>query len=70
MRISAAKSTFFRTKVNFLGFIVTRDGITTCPEKLKSIKEFPKSENLKGLRSFLGLAGQCRSFAKIAKPLT
>lgn len=74
MRISAAKSKFFRTNVEFLGFMVTRNGITTCPDKVRAIREFQKPENLKSLRSFLGLSGFYRRFIKdyatIAKPLT
>lgn len=74
VRISASKSKFFRREVEFLGYIVTREGIRTCPDKVKAIKEFPKPENLKSLRSFLGLSGFYKRFIKdyavIAKPLT
>lgn len=74
MRISATKSNFFRPKVEFLGFVVTKDGIKTCPGKVKDIREFRMPESLKSLRSFLGLSGYYRRFIKdyadIAKPLT
>lgn len=74
MRVSPTKSKFFKTDVNFLGFVVTRDGIRTCPEKVRAIAEFKVPQNLKALRSFLGLSGYYRKFvrdyARIAKPLT
>lgn len=74
MRVSTVKSKFFKSEVEFLGFIVTRNGIKTCPEKVKSITEFRTPQNLKSLRSFLGLSGYYRKFvrdyARIAKPLT
>ena len=58
VRISASKSKFFRREL----------------DKVKAIKEFPKPENLKSLRSFLGLSGFYKRFIKdyavIAKPLT
>lgn len=74
MRISLEKSKFFRSEVEFLGFIVTIDGIRTCPNKVKDIEQFKTPESLKSLRSFLGLSGFYRQFikdySKIAKPLT
>lgn len=74
MRISVKKSRFFRTEIEFLGFIVTTEGIKTCPNKVKDIEQFRVPQNLKNLRSFLGLSGFYRRFirdyAKVAKPLT
>lgn len=40
MRMSTGKSRFFKNSVNFLGFIVTNNGATTDPEKVRAIKEF------------------------------
>lgn len=74
MRISPAKSKFFKSEVQFLGFIVTKSGIRTCPEKVKTITEYRVPLDLRSLRSFLGLSGYYRKFvrdyARIAKPLT
>lgn len=74
MRISTEKSRFFKTEVEFLGFTVSHLGIKTCPNKIKDILNYKKPENLRALRSFLGLSGYYRRFIKdyanIAKPLT
>lgn len=74
MRVSEEKSTFFQNSVEYLGFVVSQDGIRTCPEKVAAIRDFPQPENLFSVRSFLGLAGYyrrfIRDFAIIAKPLT
>ena len=59
MRISPTKSKFFKTKVSFLGFMVTTDGIRTCPEKVKAILEFETPKSLKSLRSFWLLQEIC-----------
>lgn len=74
MRVSSEKSKFFKNSVEFLGFVVSENGIKTCPEKINDILNYRVPETLRGLRSFLGLAGYYRRFVKnyalITKPLT
>lgn len=73
-KIQPDKSEFFKTEVEFLGFIVSNTGLKPNIKKIEAIKNYPQPENLKALRSFLGLSGYYRRFirdyAKIAKPLT
>lgn len=74
MKIQLDKCSFFKQEVEFLGFIVSRDGIKTNPKKVEAILNFPIPKTLKELRSFLGLSGYYRRFvrgyADVAKPLT
>ncbi len=74
MKIQIDKCEFLKTEVEFLGFIISQNGIKTNPSKVKSILEFPPPQTIKELRSFLGLSGYYRRFikdyAKLAKPLT
>lgn len=74
MKVQLDKTEFLKKEVEFLGFIVSSDGIKMNPEKLKAVKSFPQPRTVKDLRSFLGLSGYYRRFvrdyAKIAKPLT
>jgi len=74
MRVSAQKSRFFKKSVSFLGFIVTNNGATTDPEKIRAIQEFPEHKNVFEVRSFLGLASYYRcfikDFASIARPVS
>lgn len=70
IRVSLEKSNFFESSVEYLGFIVSADGIRTCPSKVATIKNFPTPTNLFQVRSFLGLIRYYRrfiyNFAKIA----
>ena len=63
-----------KKEVAFLGFTVSKDGIKPSNEKIVAIKNYPEPENLKDLRSFLGLSSYYRRFvfdyAKLARPLT
>jgi ribonuclease HI len=74
MRVSWEKSQFFRVKVDYLGFMVSRGGISTNPSKVEAISKFLKPTTLFHVRSFLGLAGYYRCFIKdyasLARPLT
>lgn len=73
MRVSTEKSHFFRTSVEYLGFVVSRGGIKTSPDKVNAILSFAEPKSLFSVRSFLGLAGYYRRFIKdyalIAKSL-
>lgn len=74
MRVSREKSHFFKESVEYLGFVVSRGGLTTSPDKVNAIRNYEQPKTLFNVRSFLGLASyyRCfiRDFASIAKPLT
>jgi len=63
-----------KTELNYLGHVVTSEGVKPDPEKVKAIKNFPIPKNTTDVKSFLGLTGYYRKFipqfSKIAKPLT
>ena len=65
----------FRVKeVDFLGMIVSCDGIKMDPSKVSAILKWPDLTNVKQVRAFLGLGNFYRRFIKdyaiIARPLT
>lgn len=74
MKIQLDKSEFMHKTVEFLGHIVTPEGIKPNPKKIEAVKDFPIPRTQKDIKSFLGLVGYYRKFikdfAKITKPMT
>ena len=73
LKIKPKKSFFFQKSVTFLGHILSAEGISPNPEKVKKIKTWPIPSNPKEVHSFIGLASYYRrfipNFAKLAGPL-
>ena len=69
-----SKCTFFVDKVAYLGFIVSKDGISPDPAKVEAVVKWPIPRSVSEVRGFLGLTGWCRIFVKeyafITAPLT
>jgi len=68
------KCEFWLEEMEFLGHVLTKEGIQVDPQKVKAITEWSRPTNVTEIRSFLGLAGYHRrfvkDFSKIALPLT
>ena len=73
LKVASKKCHFFQAEVNFLGHIVSKEGVATDPSKIKSIIDWPQPKNVKEVRMFSGLCAYYRryveGFAKIARPL-
>ena len=74
LKLAPEKCHFFRTKVEFLGHVVSAEGIETDPAKIDTIKNWPTPSSSEELRSFLAFAGYYRRFVKdfsrITRPLS
>ncbi|QRW21043.1 Transposon Tf2-1 polyprotein [Rhizoctonia solani] len=70
---NAKKCEFHRTKVEYLGYLITVNGISMHPSKLESISSWPVPRSVKDIQSFLGFTNFYRRFiahyALICKPL-
>ena len=62
--VARSKCVFFQSSVQFLGFVVGGGNITTDPEKVQAVEEFPMPTTLVELRRALGLFGFYRRFVK------
>ncbi|WVZ57930.1 hypothetical protein U9M48_008258 [Paspalum notatum var. saurae] len=69
-----SKCDFWIEEVKFLGHVISNGGIVVDQSKVSEVQNWKIPEDVKGIRSFLGLAGYYRrfieGFSKIAKPMT
>ena len=56
------KCNLFRKKVQYLGHMVSDEGIQTDPEKTKAIEDWPVPHTVKEVRYFLGFCSYYRRF--------
>ena len=60
--------------MQYLGYVLSKDGVSAAADKVRAVKDYPIPKNAKDVRAFLGLCSFYRKlvpkFAEIAKPLT
>ena len=73
LKIKPKKSHFFQAEVDFLGHVLSKNGVSPNPEKIEKVCDWPTPMNSKEVHSFIGLASYYRrfilNFAKWARPL-
>ena len=73
LKLKEVKCNFLKKHIQYLGLIVSGEGITPMPEKLACIKEMPPPKTPKEVKQFLGLIGYYRKFvprfSDLARPL-
>ena len=62
LKLSLEKCSFFKKHIQYLGHLLSEEGIQPLPEKLESIAKMPRPKNQKEVKQFLGLIGYYRKF--------
>lgn len=69
-----SKCEFMRREAEFLGFLVSGDGVRPLPSKIEAVLQIPVPETITHLRSFLGMCNFFRAhlpaFAEVSSSLT
>ncbi len=55
LKVNAAKSSFCANEIEYLGYILTREGIKPQQKKVQAILTLNLPNNVKELRHFLGM---------------
>ena len=73
LKLKPSKCDFFKKEIKYLGHVVSKEGVSTDPDKIKSVTEWPQPTTVTEVRSFLGFVSYYRrfipNFSREAKPL-
>ena len=69
-----SKCDFYRDRIQYLGHVISKEGISVDPEKIEAIMNWPTPRNVRDVRYFMGLAGYymrfIEGFSKVAHAIT
>ena len=62
LKLKAKKCRFGLERIEYVGRVIDKDGLSMSKEKIKTVLNFPLPKEVTSLRGFLGLANYFRQF--------
>ena len=73
LKLKPSKCDFFKKEIKYLRHVVSEQGVSTDPDKIKAVTEWPQPTTVTEVRSFLGFVSYygrfIPNFSKVAKSL-
>ena len=73
LHLSAPKTQFMRPQCNYMGYVLSHNGVSVQPERVEALKQWPVPKNTTDVRAFLGFCVYLRrhieDFGTYAAPL-
>ena len=73
LKLKPSKFELLKKQINYLGHVVGQEGVTTDPDRIKAVTDWPRPTTVTEVKSFLGFVNYYRrfipNFFKVAKPL-
>lgn len=73
LKLNIEKCLFLKTKIEYLGYVISHEGITLSPRHTEAIQAFPQPTKVVELQRFLGLTNYfckfIKNYAIVVKPL-
>ena len=73
LKLKPTKCDLFQQHINYLGHVISKEGVSTDPDKIKAVTEWPQPTTVTEVRSFLGFMSYYKrfipNFSKVAKPV-
>lgn len=60
LKVKLEKCCFFKTEVRYLGHVISKDGVSTDPDKTTAVSNWACPPNVSALRSFWGFVSYYR----------
>ena len=73
LKLKPSKCSLFQRETNYLGHIISADGVKTDPAKVEAVKNFAAPRNVKDVQTFMGMTQYyskfIKNFMQIATPI-
>ena len=64
LKLKSKKCEFFQEKVQFLGYVVSKEGVQPLPENIEKVKSWPIPQDVTDIQAIIGLGNYYRRFIK------